>query len=516
MTVGWRLAALIGAWSLLSLCGSARAAEAPWEKRLEQSERLSDEGKTEAAVKVVQGALADADKSLGPDDPAIGLILSRLSRIYETAGDSPQLLEIEGRLSAFKPKGFRVWFALGRLRRREGKFPEAEEALTKALAIEKDNPGAMYELALLDDETGRFEDEIRVLKETIELNPQNFNLHIQLAKTYSRLGRPAQSQEAFARARKLKGETANAYIKEGYFYMRSGEAVHAKESFESAIAVDTASPFGYHHMGTYLLLSRQYPEAEKNLRLAVEKMEADPNMRPFDVGTINRLGAVIEAQGRYPEAEALYLKALKKARGDGDYDEEVALRSLARLYAAEGKNAKAEELYKRAVTASQSRANCDFFCAGIALIDLGEFYLGQGRRAEAEAMAERAEKLSADVPIKQDLFDVLRALSAFYAKLGDDSKREALYARLLPMRRTMPSDPDLVWVESGLAEIEAARGRLAEAEDHYRQAIGVLDQNSRWKEEADLLDALAAIDENDGKAGAGEAREHAKSLRARK
>jgi tetratricopeptide (TPR) repeat protein len=150
------------------------------------------------------------------------------------------------------------------------------------------------------------------------------------------------------------------------------------------------------------------------------------------------------------------------------------------------------------------------------LIDLGQFYVGLGRVAEAEAMAKRAEKACEDVPIGQERFSVLGELSAFYSKLGDVSRNEALYNRLLPMRRAMPFSPDLVWVEKGLAEMDAARGRFPESEDHYRLAIGILDHNDRWKEEADALEALASVYKKGGKRPEEEAaEEQAKSLRAR-
>ncbi|MFI5350151.1 MAG: tetratricopeptide repeat protein, partial [Elusimicrobiota bacterium] len=302
----------------------------------------------------------------------------------------------------------------------------------------------------------------------------------------------------------------------GYFYMNSGEPVHAKEAFESAVAADTSSALGYHHMGSYLNNRRQYAEAEKYFRRALEKLEADPGASANDLYHARIwLGNVAEAQGRHAEAEAVYLRGLKEAR-PGSARQLYLLHTLAMLYVSSGKSAQAEETYKRAVAECNTRFTCQHARAGGALIDLGQFYFSQGRRSEAEAMAEQAEKDCADVPIGQGRFDMLRRLSLLYASLGDVSRRDALYARLLPLRREMPFNPDLVWVESGLADGQAAEGRFQEAEDHYRQAIGMLDHNGYWKEEADMLDNLAAIDEKEGKReAAADAREQAKSLRTR-
>ena len=501
---------------LLFFCGSATAAGASWRDRMSQAERLSDEGRNEEAAATARDALEDAEKILGPEAPEIGHILARLGRFYEVAGAPAKLPEIERRLSAMKSKDFEVWKTLGMLRRDEGKSAEAEDALKKALAFKPTDSGTAYELARVYDDMGRFEDEILLLKKTIEKNPRDFSDYIQLANAYARLGRSAEAKKIFARARKIDGMTADAYIEEGHFYLHSGELDHAEEAFKSAIAVDTASPFGYHHMGSYLSTSRQYPEAEKYLRRALELLEANPTSSANDlIHAMQRLGDVIAAQGRYREAEAVYLKSLEKAPPGGDRQLEL-LHLLGNLYVSQGKSAQAEEAYERAAAACGARFVCGSFSfAGDALIDLGEFYLSRGRRAEAEVIAERAEKFSADVPIGQG-FDMLKNLAAFYAKLGDVSKREALYARLAPMRRAAPFNPDLVWVETGLADIDEARGRFHEAEERYRRAIGVMDRNDRRKEEADMLDRLAAIYEKEAKHHeAIEAKETAKFLRAR-
>ena len=490
---------MIAALLLLSLCGPARAAEGSWRERLTQAERLSGEGRDEEAVKEVQGALADAEKSLGPDDPEIGRVLSRLGRIYETAQDAPQLVETERRLSAIKSKDFDVWFALGIIRRGAGTYDEAVDALKKALDFKPDDSRAEDELAMVYDDRGSFEEEAGLLRKMIEKKPQSFSPYIRLAQTYTRLGRPALAKEIFAQARKLDGKTVDAYVKAGYFSLSAGHSAQAQEFFEEAIAVDTASPFGYHHMGAYLSKSGRNPEAEKYFRLALEKQEADPGIPVDDLlHTVMLLGKVIMEQGRPAEAEAVFRKGLERARPDSERQLELYW-WLARLDASQGKSAPAEENYKRVEAACRARLRCRFSFASDVLTGFGEFYLKQGRRGEAEAAAERVEKLAADAPAGHDLFEGLAGLAEFYAELGDDSKREALYARLAALRRTMPFNPDLVWAETGWAGLAAARGRFAEAEDHDRQAIIILEHNRSWREESAVLEDLAALDEKEGK-----------------
>ena len=462
---------LLPAAALSLYCGSASAAGPAWQERLAQAERLSEANKDEESAKAAWDSLADAEKTLGPDAPEIGRILARLSRIEEKAGDAARLPEIERRLAAIKSKDFDVWSALGELRRGEGRSLEAESALKNALALKPEDLETKDELAAVYDDLGRYEEEARLLSECIKNEPENYDLLIQLANADTRLGRSAEAKEVFAQAAKIKGRTADAYIEEGYFYLDSDQRVHAREDFENAIAVDTGSPWGYHHMGSYLAQTRQYPEAEKYFSRALKKLESDSNAKPRDLlDTVNWLGDVIEAQGRHAEAEAVYLKGLKSAR-PGDNRQLRLLRSLAKLYVSAGKNEQAEAAYKRAVDACGVRFKCQSVSAARTLLDLGQFYLSQGRRPEAEGMAERAEKAGANIPIGQG-FGLLRDLAAFYANLGDVPKREALYGRLMSMRRAMPFNPDLIWVETEFAGMKPAEGaagtpwreRLAQAE----------------------------------------------------
>jgi tetratricopeptide (TPR) repeat protein len=508
----------------LLFCGAAAAAGTSWRESLDRAERLSAEGKDAQAAAAAQEALADADKSLGPDAPEIGRILARLARLYRKTGDGSRLPGIEARLAALKSKDFEGWLALGMILREEDKLADAEKALKTALALRPDDPDAENELSRDYDEAGRFEEEVPLLKKLVAGAPDDYLLYRRLARVDENLGRFAEARETYALSRRINGKTAAAYIEEGYFYQNSDDVARAQEAFQNAVVVDTASYAGYHHLGSFLSARRRYPEAETSLRRALKILEADPNALASDFAhTSLFLGQAVAAQGRLAEAEAVLLRGLEKTSADDDLHAAL-LNSLADLYVSKGDNARAEEVYKRSAAACGARAESDCrFWAARALIGLGRLYLVQGRRADAETAAERAEKACEDVPIGAGLFPIghgrlpaLRELAGLYGSLGASSRLEALYARLAAMRPTMPFNPDLVWVETGMARQAAAKGRLREAERRYREAIQILDHNGNWKKEADVLDRLAAVcnDLADARA-AEEARRRARSLRER-
>ena len=493
---------------LLMFCGAALAAGNIWRERLNQAERLSGAGKNEEAVKAGQGVLAEADANLGPEAPEIGPVLTRLGRIYERAQDGAKLPEMERRLSAIRSKDAEAWLVLGEILRQEGKSREAAEALKKALALKPDDPESENALAQAYDDLGRFEEEVRLLKKRIDENPRDYPRYSRLADAYARLGRSAEVKETFARARKINGRMAQSYIDEGFFDLNSGESARAKEDFENAIAVDTSSPFGYHHMGAYFAQNRQFPEAEKYFRRALELLEANPNSRPEDfIHIFLRLGYAVAAQGRPAEAEAVYRKCLEKPAPGLVYVQ--CLRSLAKIYVSQNKPALAEETLQRAAAGCEEGPACS--CRGYALLELGNVYLDDGRRREAADMANQAAKFCAD---SHDVIlpTIEVELAGLYGRLGDISKEEVFHARVMAMRSSNQFLPIL----PAAAEQAMTRGRYSEAEDLYREGIRIVKNLGDGSPEAAMLEGLAAACEKQGKPQeAAEAREQAKALRTR-
>jgi tetratricopeptide (TPR) repeat protein len=496
----------------------AAAPEAPsWRALLDGAEALSREGKSQEATAAARRALAAAEKTAGPRAPAAVAVLVFLGGSGDA--DAAEIPVWKARLSAVENKGFGEWFALGRLLRLEGKASAAKHAAEKALALKPGDPEAAGELALDDDALGLEEEEVRVLEDALQSKrvegPRLYDFYSRLAAAYRRLGRPAEAAATFARARRAGANASYLYIQEGYFYTEKGDSDRAGEAFRSAVAVDTASPYGYHHWASYLKRTRRYAEAEKAARQALARLEADPNAPPDALlHTMGELALEVDKQGREAEAEALYLSALRRARRGDNYELRV-LRSLARNLEEQGKTERAAEALERAASGCSVGADCDAEMLGEALGDLGRFRLRHGDRAAAEAVAARMENAAEALPEGSGRPAMLRALVDLYAELRDRSRMRAVYERLLALRRTMPFEPGLDWVEPGLAELEESEGRLAEAEALYRRAAEIQEHGHDLNKESELLERLAAVCEKEGPSGsraAKEAREKARSL----
>jgi tetratricopeptide (TPR) repeat protein len=109
------------------------------------------------------------------------------------------------------------------------------------------------------------------------------------------------------------------------------------------------------------------------------------------------LAAILDAQGKYDEAEPLYLRALAIFRRmRSDFDIAVNLNNLAALYQARGEVARPERLYKRALVIKERFFGPNHPEMATTLNNLALFYKALGRYADARTLYERVLRILQD------------------------------------------------------------------------------------------------------------------------
>ncbi len=137
----------------------------------------------------------------------------------------------------------------------------------------------------------------------------------------------------------------------------------------------------------------RYAEAERSLRIAV--MEAE-KFGPDDgrlATSLSTLGVALYSQGKYAEAEQLYLRAvgiLEKTYGRGHLRMADGLTDLAGLYNMQRKYAEAEPLLNLALSIREKILGPDHPDVAHSLNNLGTFYNSQGKFTQAETFYQRA------------------------------------------------------------------------------------------------------------------------------
>jgi tetratricopeptide (TPR) repeat protein len=164
-------------------------------------------------------------------------------------------------------------------------------------------------------------------------------------------------------------------------------------------------------------------DRQKELTLAQEYLEKaivlQTKFQKLDLATsLNNLASLYESQGKYSEAELLYLDALETGKRLFTSDHPnvaTILNNLAFLYKNQGKYSEAEPLYVDALEMRSRLFTGDHPDLATSLNNLAGLYKSQGRYSEAEplyldalAMSERT--LGANHPNTITVWDNLRHL----------------------------------------------------------------------------------------------------------
>ncbi len=229
--------------------------------------------------------------------------------------------------------------------------------------------------------------------------------------------------------------------------------------------------------------------------------------------SLGRLAELYREQGRYGQAEPLFLRALAIREQQLGADHSLfatTLNNLANLYYCQGRYGEAEPLYLRAVTISEQQLGADHPTVATHLNNLANLYRAQGRYGEAEPLYLRAvtigeQQLGADHP---DVASGLDNLAGLYCAQGRYGKAEPLHLRALAIsEQQLGADhPTVASRLNNLAELYRAQGRYGEAEPLYLRAvtIGEPQLGADHPDVAIWLNNLALLYRAQGRYGAAE------------
>ncbi|HVN77540.1 MAG TPA: tetratricopeptide repeat protein [Terriglobia bacterium] len=205
------------------------------------------------------------------------------------------------------------------------------------------------------------------------------------------------------------------------------------------LEAQTGIPPSIYEQITTAFKAGEYQKAEQQLKQILEN-------HPRDVRAMSLLGAVLDSQKKYEEAETVYQQALKLAPGSASLNNNVGNHFLAR-----GMTDQARSAFLRVIAAEPRHVN-----ANLQLADLSvkkkkgqEALVYLGRLPEAEQSA---------VPIQ-----ILKAQALYWA--GQKSQADSLIQEIL---KQAPGDPRLAF-SLGIAYV--AMERYAEAEKAFNLAL---------------------------------------------
>ncbi len=247
-------------------------------------------------------------------------------------------------------------------------------------------------------------------------------------------------------------------------------------------SLESARVFG--RAASYLQDQGRYEEAEPLYLRSLEIQEkAQGGDHPEFAATLNDLANLYSRQGRYEEADPLYLRSLEiqeKAQG-GDHPEfATTLNDLANLYCDQGRYEEAEPLYLRSLKIKEKALGGDHPVFAGTLNNLASLCRDQGRYEEAEPLFQRSleireKALGGDHP---DFAGTLNNLANLYCDQGRYEEAEPLYRRSLEIKKNSQGGdhPEFATTLNNLANLYRDQGRYEEAEPVYLRSQQILEK----------------------------------------
>ncbi|NKB71362.1 MAG: tetratricopeptide repeat protein [Candidatus Latescibacteria bacterium] len=336
---------------------------------------------------------------------------------------------------------------------RQGRYPEAQQAFTRAIAL---NPGyieAHYSLGTtLYSGLGRPEQALTILDQAIARDSTRAPLYELLGAVHLSRDQPDRATQALERAARLDSTSWSIANRLGLAQLRGGDSLAALAAFHQAAGRAPYQPQPHLRLAQlYRQLGRTRDAADQQdlfeqVRVLAEKVdqyERDLHESPQDPQTHYLLGQAYYAQGRRQQAEASFRRAL-----EANPDFGPAYYGLGALLRQAGQFDRAVAAYRQAVTLQPDLVG--------AWADLGQIYYLQRRHRQA------AEAFSRALVLNPDRLAIRTQLAQTVAAQGRYDEAAATFQTVLAADSTQTGARD------GLARTYFAQGHYQLALDQWQ------------------------------------------------
>jgi tetratricopeptide (TPR) repeat protein len=229
----------------------------------------------------------------------------------------------------------------------------------------------------------------------------------------------------------------------------------------------------------------RYGEARALLLHALRLCEQDlgPSQSPNLLVVLSNLASFYMEQGRYVEARSLYLRVLQLNEQTGGLDvPQVAmmLQKLGDLSREQEHFENAESEYLRALDLWEQAAGPGHLLTAYALHGLALLRMAQGQYKEAEYFFRKTIQIREQAydEVHADLAEVLHDLALFYCKQGKDEAALPLFERAWQIRERVlgPRHPALATSLHNLGLLHARQGRKEQARSYYQRSLALRKQ----------------------------------------
>jgi tetratricopeptide (TPR) repeat protein len=323
---------------------------------------------------------------------------------------------------------------------------------------------------------------------------------IEKAQVSLRQGDTKAAKETFAEVRKQAGKAAAlAAHHEGKLAEGEVNYAEAMELYRTAALLEKDNPDYLLAAGKMARKLAEYKQAQEWLERLLELREAEGRNDAALGDALHELALLRKNQGKYAEAEPLYLRAVtvkEQALGKEHPDVAEALNDLAVLYWCEENYEEAEPLYLRALAVKEQAYGKDHTSVAQTLNDFAILYRKQGRDEEAKSLHLRALEIREKNLGKEhlDIAESLNNLGFLYEKQENYLEAEGLYLRSLSIKEQLlgKEHPKIALSLTNLAGVYRLEGRYEESEPLLYRALQIR-ENKFGKEHSSVSRTLRII-----------------------
>ncbi|NEZ59842.1 CHAT domain-containing protein [Leptolyngbyaceae cyanobacterium CCMR0081] len=232
--------------------------------------------------------------------------------------------------------------------------------------------------------------------------------------------------------------------------------------------------------GSYLHQQGQYNEAEplyEHALLLYRRLLN--NKHPNVARSLSNMALLYESQGRYSEAEAFLLEALKMLNNDSP-DLANCLNNLALLYDSQGRYSEAESLYQEALTRKQCLVDKEHLDIAKTFDNLATVYEHQGHYKKAELFHQKALTMYQQLLGHQHslIASNLNNLAVCCIFRNNPDKAETFCQEALAMLKQLfgKKHPHIAKTLNNLASVYKAQDRYNEAELSFQDSLAMIKQ----------------------------------------
>jgi tetratricopeptide (TPR) repeat protein len=385
------------------------------------------------------------------------------------------------------PKAFEPHYLLGLSYRGLEQYPQAEEQLRAAAAIEPDHADLQYNLGLVILRSGRAKEAVPHLQKAIQLDPAAEGPRLQLAIALKGLNQTQQSAKVYQDVRQTEQANLlkNQFTTEGAKanqLLASGQAAQAAEVYRQMLQIQPRDAHTYYNLSLALDMDGKFPAERQALETAIKLDPALAQAR-------SKLGVLDMSQGHPDDAIQNFKKAIEL-----DPQLTEAQLNLATIYDGRRQVKEAEALLRQATEEDPKYAQARF--------NLGMVLAQQQRFPEAEAELETA------VSLDGGNLGAQTALAEVRAREGKSESSIEILRKIVAARPDSFQDhlnlgialADHLEVEAALAEFTQAVALNPEsAVAHYNRGRLLLDERHFEDAKPELEKALS-LDEHFGDA----------------